>query len=258
MAKNEVSIDKKVYLYLDTVTNSVISRGITFPEFIDGIGKKRLPSALLLLDKKYDTVNYNQHTNFGFIDDTEKMKQRAIVLEKQTQNFSWLDFEEIDMLNQLTGQEIAEILYLAHRGTHLRSPFYYKLQNEYAYLSLDEGERTKVYYRDITRFYDMIANVITDRISVLIHKKTLFGKLRKKSIVGLPVTLLRSLKLLLKEGCVLSFDQLERTKTEIRLPIANSDEENDENITLDDNENEIVPKAWIVYSIKNNEWTFEY
>ena len=107
MAKNEVSIDKNVYLYLDTVTNSVISRGITFPEFIDGIGKKRLPSALLLLDKKYDTVNYNQHTNFGFIDDTEKMKQRAIVLEKQTQNFSWLDFEEIDMLNQLTGQEIA-------------------------------------------------------------------------------------------------------------------------------------------------------
>ncbi|EUJ37555.1 hypothetical protein BTHER_05094 [Brochothrix thermosphacta DSM 20171 = FSL F6-1036] len=72
------------------------------------------------------------------------------------------------------------------------------------------------------------------------------------------MTLLRSLKLLLKEGCVLSFDQLERTKTEIRLPIANSDEENDENITLDGNENEIVPKAWIVYSIKNNEWTFEY
>ncbi|EUJ40371.1 hypothetical protein [Brochothrix campestris] len=257
MAKRERSSEGKIVIYLDTVTNSVISKGISLTDFMHGIGNKRLPSALLLLNSKFDVANLNPHTKFSFIDEGEKTKALAIALEKQTTAFSWLDFEEEEMLNQLTGQEIAEILYLGHRGTHLRSPFYYKLQNEYVYLTLDEGERNKVYYRDITRFYEMLAAVITMRVNAVQHKKSLFGKIRPTRANKLPVGLIRTLRPLLKEGCVFDFGLSERTKTEVRIPIIIKNSDDDSASIFDEEMTEVNIEKWLTYSLKNDEWSLK-
>lgn len=257
MAKKERGSEGKIVIYLDTVTNSVISKGISLTDFMQGIGNKRLPSALLLLNSKFDVANLNPHTKFSFIDEADKTKSLAISLDKQTTNFSWLDFEEEEMLNQLTGQEIAEILYLGHRGTHLRSPFYYKLQNEYVYLTLDEGERNKVYYRDITRFFEMLAAVITMRVNAVQHKKSLFGKIRSTRANKLPVGLMRTLRPLLKEGCVFDFDLSERTKTEVRIPLIIKNSDDDSASILDEEMTEVNIEKWLTYSLKNDEWSLE-
>lgn len=255
MAKKENSSEAKIVIYLDTVTNSVISKGIAFTDFMQGIGNKRLPNGLLLLNGKFDAANLNPHTNFSFIDEGEKTKGLAISLEKQTTAFSWLDFEEEEMLNQLTGQEIAEILYLGHRGTHLRSPFYYKLQNEYVYLTLDEGERNKVYYRDITRFYEMLTTVITQRMTAVQSKKSLFGKMRLTKATKLPIGLIRTLRPLLKDGCIFAFDLGERTKNEVRIPIIIKNSDDDSDSIFDEDASDCNITSWLIYSFKNDEWS---
>ncbi|MBA5770603.1 hypothetical protein H3285_29620, partial [Escherichia coli] len=69
----------------------------------------------------------------------------------------WIDFEDVELLNQLTPQEVAEMLYLAHTRRHLRSPFYYKLQNNFVYLTREDGRYNKVYYRNLNHFYMLLS-----------------------------------------------------------------------------------------------------
>ena len=64
------------------------------------------------------------------------------------------------MVKELTPLEISELLYFGHMKTHLHSPFFYKLQNNFVYFDLKD-QRSRVYYRYLEEYYRILADKIT-------------------------------------------------------------------------------------------------
>ena len=63
----------------------------------------------------------------------------------------WIDFTDLTMIKELSALEISELLYLGHMKTHLHSPFFYKLQNNFVYFDLGD-DLLRVYYRYMKNF----------------------------------------------------------------------------------------------------------
>ena len=78
------------------------------------------------------------------------------------------------MLNELTGQEIAELLYLGHQKQHLKLPFYNKLGNRFVYLAHDDGFFNKTYYRSFKDFFHFLSEAISDKLGELKARKVNF------------------------------------------------------------------------------------
>ena len=70
----------------------------------------------------------------------------------------------MEFLHQLTPQEIADLLYISHANTHLHSPFFYKLQNNFIFLNLAQ-DFTKVYYRKMDDFYQQLSYQLMNQMS---------------------------------------------------------------------------------------------
>lgn len=198
-----------IYALVDSVSNHVLSRGIQFNHFQTAMNRK--PQNLLLLNGPDDLGVFDDYTRFNVINGEEKVKEFLIEQAKLTNpNVKWIDFNSIELYHQLTPDEIAELLYLAHANRHLRSPFFYKLQNNYVCLPL-ENKQLKVYYRHINEFYFQLSNVIRERTQQQkIDKKLLFSlrstvARQHRNVVIPSMGLMQSLRPLLYEGVILDF-----------------------------------------------------
>lgn len=246
--KKELKKEQSIYIYIDYVINSVATRGIDFCDFVNGIGL--LPENLLLLKHHLDDTSFNAHTLFHYLEagDIHKLQAQE---ERKQEAFSWIDFEEVDLLNQLTAQEIAELLYLAHTGRHLRSPFYYKLQNNFVYLSSSDGHINKTYYRHINRFYTLLSYCITKRTANLVSEKSIFSFGKKKDVANISESLIETLVPLFKEGVYLDFANAKKSRTQIEIPLfANVGEE----IVHTDAIDKGSEVASIIYDNRRSEW----
>src|SRR5699024_6941087 len=117
--------------------------GIEFKEFIE-VNKDYIPN-LLLLKHQFDQAHFNLRTGLEYVDQERLAKLQTEDVYSYG-DFCWLDFEEDINLEQLEGQEIAELLYMGHFKDHLHLPFYEKLNNQFVYLAHDDGWYNKVYY----------------------------------------------------------------------------------------------------------------
>ena len=134
-----------IYISLEPVTNMIYSLGILPADFLNGI--PAIPNQLLLLNEESgNDVEINPHTRLQTI--TGQAQIRRYLLGKHDHAVKWLDYAHSDDLDFLLPTEIAELLYLAHMDTHIRTPFYAKLQNNYVSLSLRDGFY-KTYYRHL-------------------------------------------------------------------------------------------------------------
>ncbi|KRG16235.1 hypothetical protein ACA30_02750 [Virgibacillus soli] len=193
----------------------VISSGITFSDFIDGIPLD-LPN-LLLIRHKFEECHFNMHLLLEYVDE-EILKKLATDDVQGYGDFCWLDFSEEEYLNQLSGQEIAEILYLGHFKDHLKQPFYRKLQNQFVYLTGDDGWLNKTYYQSWEPFYSMLGAVISRKITN--QREISFLNFRKKKIVpAIPGKILRSFTNDMKEGLVISIEKANRNRSVIEIPL---------------------------------------
>ncbi|MGE9502105.1 hypothetical protein ACQP3D_27360, partial [Escherichia coli] len=83
---------------------------------------------------------YESHTGLKVIRGTENI-QRFFSSSRNRRGFDelkWIDFTDLTMLKELTPLEISELLYFGHMKTHLHSPFFYKLQNNFVYFDLND------------------------------------------------------------------------------------------------------------------------
>ena len=64
---------------------------------------------------------------------------------------------------QLDRQQVAEILFLAHMGEPIESPFFAPLGNRFAYLSHDDGWYGKLYCRDMGEFMSVLWKKLTGK-----------------------------------------------------------------------------------------------
>ena len=107
-------------------------------------------------------------------------------------NFCWIDFIEEEVLNELTGQEIAELLFLGHQKQHLKSPFYNKLGNRFVYLAHDDGWLNKTYYRSFKDFFHLLSEVIATKLEIKAgencswnSKETAYPQVNKEILLSL-------------------------------------------------------------------------
>ncbi|HZG73563.1 MAG TPA: hypothetical protein VEY51_18650 [Chondromyces sp.] len=205
-----------IYVHLNTSHRYTISCGIEFHEFA-----KNLPKGLnnvLLLKHRFENSDFNMHSMFDYIekDDIGKLLKENIA---SYGDFCWVDFDDIDGLNELEGQEIAELLYLGHSKQHLREPFYSKLNNRYAYLSQDDLWFNKTYYRYITDFYHILGGVVASKFGQLRGEKTFFPLKRGRDFPAIPKEMIASFTDKMREGMVISLAKTSQTRTKIEIPV---------------------------------------
>lgn len=182
MAKKEKDIDEylaHLYVHVNEVEHFALFSGISVQRFIRYFSDL---SSLLLLKHRYEDASFNMHTQLEFIVPEEYNRFLKEFAERPTA-LCFLDFADERKLNVLSPQEQAELLYIAHKKEAFRSPFYHHLQNRFVYLT-DEGEQiTKIYFRDIDDFNNLVASVFNQHISDK-TKSTAFW--RKKNNIVLP------------------------------------------------------------------------
>lgn len=196
-----------IYVHLDSVSNSVLNKGVSFSGYKDIIQQPL--KNLLLLNAAKDTGEYDSHTGFRVIRGAQKVEEFLTSEAYHTyikKLGKWIDFQSLDLLHELTPVEISELLYVAHAYTSLHSPFYYKLQNNFIVLTLADGF-TKIYCRDLNLFYDFFAREITNRVNECVNEKRILFK-KPKKIETIPLELTHELTPLLREGAALSFSKI--------------------------------------------------
>jgi len=206
------------YVHLDTITNAVLSKGFTMNEYRDAV--KRPIKNILLLNAPKGVGEYDPHTGFRMIRGIARIQEYFERSQHVIDDSSkWIDFESVELMRQLTPVEISELLYIAHTYTHLHSPFYYKLQNNYIHLTLPEA-MTKVYYRNLDQFYNLLSINITNNMEKKINdKRNKFIFKKNKMITRIPVSEVKDLLPLLKEGVVFSFKKLKIKQEIYEVPI---------------------------------------
>lgn len=210
-------MSKLIYVHIDTTSNAVLSQGIAAQDFNRSIVHQ--PKNLLLLDPSSEFGTFESHTGMKIIRGTESVAyffeqlNRSRVLEE----IKWIDFTDLNMIKELSPLEISELLYFGHMKTHLHSPFFYKLQNNFVYFDLKD-QRSRVYYRYLDEFYRILADKITHILLERMNEKRSFFK-KATAVNKLDLTLLRDLRGVMQEGVVFCFDQEKTNDKYYTVPI---------------------------------------
>lgn len=202
-----------IYVHLETVSNLILSYGISMQDFASSL--KRFPNHLLLLPPVDPDAALDTHTGFNTVSGKEEIQ--AYFNDKRKLARKWLDFRQSLYLEQLTSQEIAELLYLGHANTHLASPFYYKLQNDYVYLSLPD-QMIKTYYRHLDHFYKVLNHSLKRHLQEKIPD-TWFLFRRRASVADIDPVILRQLQPVFIDGALFAFQEVGLRQREIHIPI---------------------------------------
>ncbi|MFT8950464.1 MAG: hypothetical protein ABGA11_08845, partial [Liquorilactobacillus hordei] len=104
-------------MHIEKVSHLTLTYGISNLDFFRGVKVK--PKNLLSLGN----VDPNQEIDIysGFNMYLEEESVQKFLLPNSNQNIDWIDFDEVNDLESLTPHEVAELLYLGHAYTHLKS-----------------------------------------------------------------------------------------------------------------------------------------
>ncbi|MFD1032025.1 hypothetical protein [Metaplanococcus flavidus] len=209
-----------LYIYLNDADQFALFSGLTFAQFMDAM---KMPKNLLLLKHSYDDASYNMHTQMEFASQEEFPALRKSRTAKEGE-FCWIDFRSEKQLNSLTPQEQAELLYIGHKKEAVRSPFYSTLLNEFVYLSTEDEQTTKIYFRNLERMNELVGNYFIQSIRREDHGQNFWRRKVKDMIPELPDEILKSLKNLYREGILISLADPEKTKNTVELHIRQVEE----------------------------------
>ncbi|WP_462413152.1 hypothetical protein [Neobacillus sp. Marseille-QA0830] len=216
MKKHHQDIRDLIYVHLNQTDQYVLSYGIEFEEFATAFSGTL--NHLLLLKHRFDDADFNMHTLLEYCPE-DRIVQLAEEDVYGYGNFCWIDFTEEDVLNELSGQEMAELLYLGHHKQHLKLPFYNKLGNRFVYLATDDGWFNKTYYRSFKDFFSLLSEVISSKLSELKPEKSVLGLRKKRAYPPVNKEILLSLTPFIKEGICFSFRDADVQRTRIEIPI---------------------------------------
>lgn len=199
-------IQDHIYIHLDTTSNSLFSTGLTMADFIEADVEK--PENILLLDPQASEGEYEPHTGLKVIRGQHQVERYFISKSKQREaQIKWIDFKDIDLLQQLTAMEVAELLYFGHMNTQLHSPFFYKLQNNFVYFEKPD-KKNKVYYRQLDAFYNLLGHHLQKLVYERINRRKGFFK-APTEVATVPEKSLKVMRPLFQEGII--FDTRQET-----------------------------------------------
>ncbi|MGY3765517.1 hypothetical protein ACWOAH_03065 [Vagococcus vulneris] len=204
------------YVHLDQMSNSVLSRGITHRDFYNYTLHR--PQNILLLNGDDRSGDYEIHTGFRVVRGAREVDNYlAEASQRISTGTKWIDFEEYDVLQRLTANEIAELLYFGHMNSQLSSPFFYKLQNNYAFFEVND-KTTKIYFRNIENFYRILSEKLTNQTDAKLNSSVSFFR-KKIDVLEIPEELINRLKLTMQEGVVFDTAQVGLKNGFYHIPI---------------------------------------
>lgn len=211
-----------LFVHIDTTSNAVLTNGISQSDFVKGIVHQ--PKNLLLLDPYVtsELSEYDPHTALRIIRGSENVSLFFNNKQRTGAPRNWIDFSDVEMLKELTPLEISELLYFGHMKTHLHSPFFYKLQNDFVFFPLQNGG-TRIYYRYLDEFYRILSGKIAKIVSEKISERRTFFR-RTIEVPRIEIDILKDLRSVLQEGVILCFAQAQLENGEYRIPICVTDE----------------------------------
>lgn len=176
------------------------------------------PRHLLLLPPVTDDYTINQHTGFNVIDGASDVER--FLLSDEGKKHAWLDMRERDFADDLLPQEIAELLYLAHKKTHMTLPFYYKLQNEYARVPMPTG-LVNSYWRHPDEFAAVLSAAVNRQLQTLLsaHPFWAIGNRHNRGMIPLKAQLQSQWHDMLPDGLGFDFGRAKVNNAEVRIPI---------------------------------------
>ncbi len=207
-----------LYVHFDGIINSILTKGMTHEDYNRYTTNR--PENLLLLNPYEKEGEYEPHTGFHVVRGSENVERYFALMENRSQSdMKWIDFKDYEMLKRLTPNEISELLYFGHMKNPLRSPFFYQLQNSFAFFELTK-KTTKIYYRQIEDFYGMLAKKISFLATQQVKGNSGFFKKRLKvEIPEVPNEIIKRLKGTMQEGIVFNFSQVNWVNEEYVVPI---------------------------------------
>lgn len=240
-----------LYIHLDSTSNCVNTKGLALGDFCDSIVQQ--PENILLLDPAATTGEFECRTCLQMIRGREEVQDYfQAVRKKKNQPIKWIDFSDRQMLKELTPVEISELLYFGHMRAHLHSPFFYKLQNNYVFLQ-DKQQNTKIYFRNVQEIYGLLADKITFLLKEKVNEHRSFFK-TPLEVAPVPIETLRGLKLILQEGVVFRFNQINQENYQIAVYVV---EDRLKNFHREKDLGKLNASN-LYYSTTEKSWQFEY
>lgn len=238
-----------LYVHYDSVTNYVMTRGIGLNS--SDFETQYIPNNLILAEAPADFGRYDVQTNFKVLrGKMEVLNYMEVCQSKGLRMSNWIDFESMELMHQLTPNEIAELLYLFHSSSVLRSAFFYKLQNNYVFLTLPNG-LSKMYYRHVAHFYPRFQRVIRERVEDLVNESRARFFARREQVAELPMEIVLEIAPLFASGLKVNFTQAYADKLAWYLPLMSLEDELTL-LTQGQSLNERV--GTLIYDISLQEW----
>ncbi|MGO4937450.1 hypothetical protein ACTQ54_07485 [Fundicoccus sp. Sow4_H7] len=206
-----------LYVHYDPVMNYIKTRGIDLK--IEDFNNQYVPHNLILAEAHLQFGRFDAPTNFKILrGQPEVLQYLETVTKQQIHSSNWIDFESIELMHQLTPNEIAEILYLFHSGNPLRSAFFYKLQNNYAFLTLPNG-LNKTYYRYVSHFIPRLQRVLNTKMGQLMNENRSFLFARRTKVAPVPQAIVDQLEHYFLFGLKFDFARAELINKNWQIPL---------------------------------------
>ncbi|GAF39445.1 hypothetical protein FC83_GL000598 [Agrilactobacillus composti DSM 18527 = JCM 14202] len=203
-----------LYVHLETVTNMILSYGISMGDFVNSF--KHVPEHLMLLSPVDPDEMIDPHTGFNVISGRENVL--GYLLNPKIHGKKWIDYKHTLYLDEVTPLEVSELLYLGHAYTHLSSPFYYKLANRYVYLQVPNGN-VKTYYRHLDDFYRVLSNAIVRCFEQHHFEQNFLFRRNTTNFVPLDQGTIQTLHQLLIDGVLFNFMAAKRDGGFFQVPL---------------------------------------
>lgn len=233
------------YFNANKSNNEIVCYGLQFFEFV-----KYAPvevNQLILMKSEFLRMNPLSKTGFKIVE----KEDMSDLLNEDIYNygdFCWVNFNKRENVENLEPMEIAELLYLGHKFEPLKSPFFDKIQNKYAYLAHDDGWFCRLYFRNYSDLQEIVANKIVGMVSVDKRRKiNPFGDDLKEKLTDIA-----------EDGLLIDFGNVIKGNNAIKIPVhsigkfTNMDEMH---YGLKDHIEHSGFSAWLVH--KNKQWTME-
>lgn len=252
--KSQAGSHEWIYVHINPNQDYVMSNGIELKEFYTALSGHL--HHLLLLKHQYENASFNMHTHLEYV----RAEEIIDVIKDNVSSygdFCWIDFEDEAGLDEMSGQEIAELLYIGHMKSHLRVPFYKKLNNRFVYLSTEDGLMNRTYYREWGDFFTMLGNVIPSKWSSLRSGKGLRKWKKEKALPAIPKEVVMTIAHLMREGVMISLKDAVSARGRVEVPVwVVGDWDNMDDLEEDfTSRSKREPSSWLVYDLKSKEWT---
>ncbi|KRO17260.1 hypothetical protein IV56_GL000380 [Lacticaseibacillus saniviri JCM 17471 = DSM 24301] len=203
-----------IYINFEPFAHLFLTYGLAASDIVHEPAKA--PHHVLLLPPIDEDEFIDPHTGFNVISGQEAVS--TFMRSQEASGRSWLDYQHGAYLQELTPSEIAELLYLGHMKTHMQSPFYYKLQNNFVVLPLHNA-MTNLYFRHLSAFDFALSSAIRRHLRWAANEQPFWLRLRQQQFPIVPPETLKPLRQLMTDGIVFDFSHVIFSREHVKLPV---------------------------------------